>query len=194
MEMTADYLVLGLLVLGINVVPAFMPPTWMILTFYYLRYNLDLIPVVLVGASCATAGRIILTVLSRYYLRPIFPKGTKENLDSLGAFLSKKQQLTATIVLTYAFLPIPSNQVFITAGLARVNISIIAFSFFMGRMISYTVWVSLASRVSDNLESLLASHYTKINSFILEVLSLVLMVIVINIGWKRVLKRISKEH
>jgi hypothetical protein len=60
MSGSIEYLILGVLVFGVNIVPAFMPPTWIILAFFYLRYHLNLLPTVIIGAAAATLGRVVL--------------------------------------------------------------------------------------------------------------------------------------
>ena len=69
------YLILASIVLGMNVIPALMPPTWIILAFFVSKYQLQLLPVVLIGASCATLGRVILAGISRKYFRRFLSVG-----------------------------------------------------------------------------------------------------------------------
>ncbi len=48
MPVTFLYLILALLVFGMNIVPAFMPPTWLVLAFFYIHFELSLPIVVLI--------------------------------------------------------------------------------------------------------------------------------------------------
>lgn len=187
----AEYIILTVLVFGMNVIPAFMPATWTVLAFFYIKYNLLLIPTVAIGAIAATAGRIVLYSLSRQFIQPHLKGKTKENLFALGDFLNSNQKLAFTVVLAYAYLPIPSNEVFIAAGLAGVNIKIIAFSFFIGRLISYTFWVSLTNHVAQNLEGIFARSYTRLGATIAEILGIVVLIAITQIPWKKLLKKKS---
>lgn len=187
----SQYLILACLVLGINVIPAFMPPTVALLAYFYFKYDLNLIPVVIIGACMATFGRIILSYVSRNFFRNFLPQNSKSNMDYLGNYLEHRERITVPFVFFYAFLPIPSNQVFITAGLARLNIKLIAFSFFIGRLISYTLWIGIADRVSDSLENIFNPHYSKIISFAIELL---IIYLVSKIDWKKHLARRVKRH
>jgi membrane protein YqaA with SNARE-associated domain len=189
----AKYFLLALIVFGVNVVPAFMPATWSLLAFFYLRYHLLFAPTIIIGAACATLGRIVLYALSKDFLQPHIPKKSRENLLVLGNYLNKNQKLAVSFVLGYAFLPIPSNQVFIAAGLADVNITLIAFSFFIGRLISYSFWVSLSNRVAKNLETVIIRHYTKIGTPIAELISILLIILVILTPWKKILVWFQKR-
>lgn len=182
------YITLAVLVLGMNVVPAFMPPTWVILAFFHIHFHLALIVIVVIGALAATSGRVLLANLARLYLRKLFPKTNLENYDALGKFIENNQRLTIPLVLTYAFLPIPSNQVFVVAGLARLDLKIIAPSFLAGRLISYTFWVSVARIIYDRLEDIFASHISSGIGLVIELLGLAVIIAVGKINWKKVLK------
>lgn len=187
------YVFLASIVLGINVIPAFMPPTWTILAFFVTKYDLQILPVVLIGASFATLGRIILAELSGTFFRRFLPKNLKENYASIGAYLNKNNKITIPLVVAYAFLPIPSNNIFIAAGLAKMRLRLLAASFFAGRLISYTFWVSLTDRLSDNLPDLFSRHYAKTGSIIVEIIGLILIYLLGKIAWKKILKRVNKS-
>src|SRR3989338_2339559 len=107
-----SYVFLTSLVLGLNIIPAFMPPTWTVLAFFVTKYDLLQIPVVLIGASCATLGRVVLVGISRKYFRRILSADSQENYASIGEYLNSNKHITIPLVVAYAFLPIPSNDVF----------------------------------------------------------------------------------
>lgn len=186
------YPAIALLVLCMNVLPAFMPATWVVLAFFYITFHLQLIPLVIIGATFATAGRVLLYYFSKHFIRHYLSASSQENFDALGEYFKKHNHLTIPVVLGYAFLPIPSNNVFIAAGLAKLDIKIIAFSFFLGRLISYTFWISVASRINRNLSDIFANHLSNINGIIIEVLSLLTIVILSKINWKHFINK-SKE-
>jgi len=185
------YLSLAGTVLGINVIPFLMPPTWVILAFFVTKYHLLLLPVVVIGASFATLGRIILATIARKYFIRLLSKEAKDNYAGIGAYLNSHENVTIPLMLTYAFFPIPSNHVFIAAGLARVRIKLLASSFFIGRLISYSFWVSLTRRLSDNLGDIFSSHYSRIGSVVVEIAGLLLLYFIGRIAWKRILKKVK---
>lgn len=191
MELGA-YVVLASIVLGMNVVPAFMPPTWAVLAFFVAKYDLNLLLVVLLGASCATMGRVVLATISRRYFRKFFSSESQQNYASVGEYLNTHQHITIPLVLIYAFFPVPSNHVYIAAGLAKARIKIIAASFFVGRLISYTFWVKLTQKLSDNLVDIFSHHYSQAGSVVVELAGLALLYFIGKIAWKKFLKRIDK--
>jgi membrane protein DedA with SNARE-associated domain len=96
------------------------------------------------------------------------------------------------LMISYAFIPIPSNHVFIAAGLAKVKYKLLATSFFIGRLISYTFWVHLTSKLADNLTDLFSSHYAKAGSVVVEILGIGILYMLGNVGWKKILKKFDK--
>lgn len=186
------YVLLTGIVLGLNIIPAFMPPTWTVLAFFVTKYNLQLLPVVLIGATCATLGRVILAAISGRYFRKLLPQDSQANYASIGEYLNRRQHITIPLFLAYAFLPIPSNHVFIAAGLAKVRIKLLAVSFFVGRLISYTFWVSLTEKLSDNFLEIFGKHFSKTNAIMIQVLGLVVLYLIGKVAWNKIFKKISK--
>lgn len=187
-----SYVLLASIVLGLNVIPAFMPPTWTVLAFFVIKYNLNIIPVVILGAIFATLGRVMLTGLSQTFFRRLLPQKSKENYANVGTYLNQHQHVTIPIVLAYAFLPIPSNHIFIAAGLAKAKIKLLSASFFVGRLISYTFWVTLTHRISDNLPDLFSMHFAKAGSVIIEIVGLLFLYLLGSVAWKKILKKIDR--
>jgi membrane protein DedA with SNARE-associated domain len=183
-----SYIVVFCVVFAINLVPAFMPPTWMVLAFFYIQYKLSLIPIVVIGALSATAGRIVLAHVARTFFRRLLSENSKENLEGLRLFVDKKRHISIPLMISYAFLPIPSNQVYITAGLAKVDIRIMALSFFIGRLISYTFWVGATHIVTHRLDDIFSKHLSKTNAVIAELIGLALIYLVMRINWNKVLR------
>ncbi|MBI4038905.1 hypothetical protein HY384_03015 [Candidatus Daviesbacteria bacterium] len=185
------YALLASTVLGMNIIPVLMPPTWTVLAFFVYKYDLMLIPVVLIGASCATLGRIILAAISDKYFRRILSKDSQANYLSIGQYLNSHQSVTVPLIITYAFFPIPSNDVFIAAGFAKVNVKLLAMSFFVGRLISYTFWVSLTQKFGDGLVDIFSRHYSRGWPIAIEIAGLLILYFIGKIAWKKVLAKIS---
>lgn len=188
MDLPVSYLLLGLFIFIVNVMPAFMPPTWAILSYFTIKYDLALLPTILIGVICAVAGRVVLYFLAAHLLRRFLSKGTLANFDSLRNYLSSREKITLPFIFAYAFSPIPSNQLFIVAGLTHFNIKLLTFSFFVGRLLSYSFWVGLANTASNTLEEIFAEHFTRTTSIIIEVIGITFLILVSRINWKRFLK------
>ena len=92
-EIIAEYSYLGILFLlmVVNAAPILMPPTWIILSsFYVLDTSLDPFFLALVGATGATIGRFFLKWMSGFFRRFV-GKQQKSNLDVIGSFLNRKK-------------------------------------------------------------------------------------------------------
>lgn len=189
MGIPSDYIFLAVIIFGINVIPAFMPPTWTILVFFLLTFHLSFLPTVIIGACMATLGRVVLALLSRKYGSRLLPKKVVQNYHALGGFFKKHKRLTIPAVLMYAFFPIPSNQVYIIAGLSEISLRVIAFSFLVGRLISYSFWVGVSYHLSNNLESLFINHVTNYRSLVMEILSLLVIILIGLINWQKIVKK-----
>ena len=166
-----------------------MPPTWTILAFYYINFHPSLLPTVIVGAVAATLGRITLYYISKNNFRGFFSKKSLDNYDALGSFFKKKQKLSIPLFLTYAFFPISSNYVYIAAGLAKINIKVLAISFFVGRLISYSFWVAASHIVTTRIEDIFSKHVSNISVVIFEIVGLVVVILIGRINWKKILKK-----
>jgi membrane protein DedA with SNARE-associated domain len=186
------YLILILAVFCINVVPAFMPPTWMILTFFYITFDLKLVPVVLLGAVSATLGRICLALLARYYFTPVLSLSGKENYKALGAFLNKNRKVSIPLIISYAFIPIPSNQVYMAVGMSHADIKLFAATFLFGRIISYTFWVAAAHKFQDSIVAIFVRHFASRQTIFIEIAGLLALWLLSRIPWKRLLEKNSK--
>lgn len=180
------YLSLAVIVFFINCFPAFMPPTWSILAFFYLTYHLPVVPLILIGVLFATLGRVVLYYIAKYMGKYIFPARSKENLEFLGKYLNTKKHISIPFFLSCAFIPLPSNQLFITAGLARANILLLALSFAFGRVISYT-WTVLTSAFVISNTSFDIALTPQLN-FFLQIGALASVYLIGYIPWKKILQ------
>ena len=143
------FLIIFLVVLVLNVIPVFAPPTWTVMSFIAIRFNPNIIVLAVIGAIAATLGRIVLARLSTMIVRQRFlSRGAKENIDAVKTRLESNRKLTFAVFLFYAFSPLPSNHLFIAYGLTALKLKLIAIPFLIGRVVSYTFWAFTASRVA----------------------------------------------
>ncbi len=136
-------LILFLVVLGINLLPAFGPPTWSIIVFYGLNSDLPLALIVVVSAFAAAAGRLLLAYGFRFLGRWL-PQKQKRNLAAAGEALEARQSNMIFGLGLFALSPLPSAQLFAAAGLARVRLLHFTAAFFAGRLVSYSVYAASA--------------------------------------------------
>jgi membrane protein YqaA with SNARE-associated domain len=142
-----SYFGIFLLLIGINAAPILMPPTWIVLSsFFALDSSLDPLLLALVGATGATVGRLILKNLSGFFRRFV-GKEQKSNLDAIGNFLNRKKFGYVLTSFLFAATPLPSNMLFVAYGMMRAKSIGLYFGFWLGRLLSYYIMITISSVV-----------------------------------------------
>jgi membrane protein YqaA with SNARE-associated domain len=147
--------ILGLfaIVFVLNSLPAFAPPTWMVLSVIGLS-SPDQNPwfTALVAATAATAGRLVLAKLAFLLVRQRWLSArTKENIDLVKGRLERQRAMTFGAVLVYTCSPLPSNSLFIAYGLTSLPLAPVAVAAFIGRFVTYSVWMVIAIDVAHKV-------------------------------------------
>ena len=142
------------IVFVLNVLPAFAPPTWTTMSFIGLTVpSNNFILLSIIAATAATSGRIILAKLSRALVRRrLLSEETRRNVDTIRVGLERRPTLTFSAFLGYALSPLPSNYLFIAYGLTSLPIAFLSLPFFVGRLASYTFWITTASTIGEWLD------------------------------------------
>jgi hypothetical protein len=178
-------------VFGLNIIPAFAPPTWMVFSYIGFRYlTVNHVLLAVVGASAATLGRVALAKMARVVVRQRFmSESSRQNIDSIREYLQPRKKLTFGVFLFYAFTPLPSNYLFIAYGLTSMDLRLIAPPFFIGRSVSYSLWGFAASTVARRmeLESTDALSYLSVYFVASQVLLLSLIYVFTRIDWRMLL-------
>jgi membrane protein YqaA with SNARE-associated domain len=182
-------LVVVVLVFGINVVPAFGPPTWAVLVYVRLAYNLPIPLLVVFGALAAAAGRVLLAKLFRHIGSRLSPKRLG-GLTALGRALATSKRGLLGSLLFFLISPMPSNALFEAAGLARLPLPPLTGAFLLGRMGSYSVYLLAAASVGATLQSVLAQGWTSPPALAFGVASIAFVVALMFIDWISVIDRI----
>jgi uncharacterized membrane protein YdjX (TVP38/TMEM64 family) len=133
------YLLLFAIVLGVNLMPAFGPPTWTIIVLYGINTDLPLPAIVVTGALAAALGRYGLALGFRL-LRHRFRDETRANLEAARDALEKSRRRGLLALGLFALSPVPSAQLFEAAGLTGVRLLPFTLAFFAGRLVSYSIY------------------------------------------------------
>jgi len=136
-----SYFGIFLVLIGVNASPILMPPSWIILTsFYLLDPTLNIVILAMVGSTGATFGRFILKRLSVLFRRFVAEE-QKTNLDVIGNYLNQKKYGYLITSFLFGATPLPSNMLFIAYGLMRAKSLGIYVGFWFGRTISYIIMI-----------------------------------------------------
>ena len=131
------------LIFRLNLIPAFAPPTWMLLALVGFEYHhASALLLAGTGAVAATLGRLTLAKLSHQLTRrKLLSDDDRANIGVIKERLEKRKTLTVGLFLVYAFSPLPSNALFIAYGLTGLPLSRVALPFFIGRLASYGFFI-----------------------------------------------------
>lgn len=188
-----EYFAAWIVIYIVNSLPAFMPPTWMVLVFFATSLRLNPISTVILGATAAVCGRITLYYLAKYF-RNFLPKKLENNYQGLGEILSEHKTLSVPLFLTFAFYPLPSNQLFIVAGLSEINLKLLAWCFLGGRILSYGFWVGSARALNKGLEQIFTEGF-RFESIIFALVTIGFLVLLPGlIPWKKIHKRLLHHY
>ena len=146
----ASLALLFLVVVALNVVPAFAPPTWMVLSFVGLKHpEANPWQVALVAALGATCGRVVLAHFARRIVRSRWvPVAMRDNLDTVAEMIQRRKSASVLVFLLFAFSPLPSNVLFLAYGMTRAPLYLLVIPFLVGRFVSYAGAFESGSLVS----------------------------------------------
>lgn len=182
------YALAALVVLGINLLPGFAPPTWTVLAVCAVTFGLQPVLLVPIGAVMATTGRLLMARVAGQFAARL-PARRQRSLDAVRARLAEHRHSAMAIVALFLLSPLPSNQLFLAAGLMRLPLLRLGLAFLAGRLVSYSFYVHGATLVSRSfgdvfLEKLRSPLAIAGQFAVLASLSLLVM-----LDWERILRR-----
>jgi hypothetical protein len=187
------YLILFAIVFGVNLLPAFGPPTWTIVVVYGLGTHLPLPAVVPIAAAAAASARLVLALAFRL-LRHRIPGKMKRNLEAAGRALERKRRNSAIGMGLFALSPLPSAQLFEAAGLAGMRLLPLTAAFLAGRLVSYSVYGLTAKGIAEKSGPEAIRHaLTSPAGIALQLAMIALLVAAAQVDWARHLGRATRE-
>jgi uncharacterized membrane protein YdjX (TVP38/TMEM64 family) len=184
--MAAELLLLAGVVFGVNLLPAFGPPTWALLVFFRVNEDVPAVPLVLVGALAAASGRFVLASGSRR-MRGRLPRRYEANLDAARELFAGGRGRALAALGLFALSPVPSAQLFVAAGLMDVPLVPLTLAFFAGRLVSYSLYVAAASAVAGSLGGVLGDAIGSPLGIAVQVALLAGLVALVRVDWARLL-------
>jgi uncharacterized membrane protein YdjX (TVP38/TMEM64 family) len=176
-----SYFGIFLVLIGVNASPILMPPSWIILTsFYLLDPTLNIVILAMVGATGATIGRFFLKRISGLF-RKFVGEEQKSNLDMIGDYLNKKKYGYLIASFLFGATPLPSNVLFITYGLMRAKSVSIYIGFWIGRTLSYIIMIYFGNAVLTPLLDVFEDRLTGI--LLIDGIGIGLIVLFASINW-----------
>jgi len=176
-----SYFGIFLILIGVNASPILMPPSWIVLTsFYLLDPTLNIVLLAVVGATGATIGRFFLKRISGLF-RKFVGEEQKSNLDMIGSYLNKKKHGYLIASFLFGATPLPSNILFITYGLMRAKSVGIYVGFWFGRSISYIIMIYFGNTVLTPFLEMFEDRLTGI--LLIDGVGIVLIILFACVNW-----------
>ncbi len=175
------YFGIFLVLIGVNASPILMPPSWIVLTsFYLLDPNLNILLLSIVGATGSTIGRYVLKKISGYF-RKFVGEEQKSNLDIIGDYLNRKKFGYVIASFLFGATPLPSNMLFITFGLMKAKSVGIYIGFWIGRVLSYIIMIYFGNAVLKPFLEIFEDRLLGI--LLVDVLGIVAIIFFASINW-----------
>jgi len=183
-------IILGIIVL-INVVPAFMPPTWVFLAYVYVMQGGNIFVLAILGAIASTLGRIMLAKWVGPLIARFMNKPMKSNIEFARDEFEKRPGMEFIVTFLYSLSPLPSNTIFIIAGAAKLRFVPIVAGFFFGRVVSYATLMFAANFTAQAVKASLDVQNPYV--WLVDVLGILFTLAILLIDWKSVLKGFNRE-
>jgi membrane protein YqaA with SNARE-associated domain len=178
------YLLIALTVFGVNLLPAFGPPTWAILVFARLRWHLDAFALVALGVIGATTGRYLLARGARHFKKRM-PTRLGDNLEYARRALERRRARTLALFGIFVLSPLPSAQLFLAAGFLKTPLLPLTLAFSLGRVVSYSLYVSAATVADQRFGAVVHNAFGSLWSIIGQALLLAIVCALPFINWRR---------
>ncbi len=178
-----DYLIFVAIVLGINLLPAFGPPTWSVIVLYALNSHHSLFVLIPLAALAAASGRLLLAYAFRH-LGNRLSQQRRESLDAVGAAVEQRRHGTIVGLAFFALSPLPSAQLFEAAGLMKIRLLPFTIAFFVGRIGSYSIYGATArglkqTSLADSFRDALTSPL----GIAIQLAAIALLVVLARVDW-----------
>ena len=182
--MILRYLEVTGIVFGLNLLPAFGPPTWAVLVLFKLNWHLNPWTLVGVGVLSAGAGRYLLAAATKA-ARKWLPKKRVNSLKAFGTYLRKHRASSAAGIAVFAVSPLPSAQLFEAAALAELPLVPVTGAFMAGRVVTYSLYLGGATAAEKSFGDTFRKALTSPFAIGIEVLMLVLVVLLARVDWAK---------
>ena len=163
-----------------NLSPILMPPNWLILSsFYALDDSMNLIVLVVVGATASTAGRFVLKQLVSKFKK--HSNNNISNLDVIGNYLNKKKYGYVISSFVFAITPLPDNILFVAYGLIKAKSIGMYVGFWFGKLLAFYVMLTISPVILVPFTRIFEDRLVGI--LLADVMGIVAIIIFATINW-----------
>ena len=174
----------------VNIIPAFAPPTWILLSIFEINNpNLNSFVLALFGVIGSVSGRFVMYLYSTAVGKYV-PQKQADNLNYFKKFMMERRLGVFLGTFVYSLSPLPSNFLFIAFGISRAKVLPVLVGFALGRLVSYSILVYLSLKASIYFDFLGMANVRHAA----DLLGIIGAVSIIFIDWKKVDERTLKKR
>ncbi|MCS7109601.1 MAG: VTT domain-containing protein [Candidatus Micrarchaeota archaeon] len=175
----------------LNVNPLFTIPTWIVVAFFAANSPFNsIVPMILIGISASAIGRYFLSQYSRKIGEKALSKRQKRNIEYLKEFFVEvdNPRIAFVISFLYALSPLPTNALFLLAGVANLKLYAILGGFFLGELLSNIVYLTVLETAIERVT------FSVFEYFLIGVFGIIIAAAVFLIDWRKVIKTLVKRE
>ena len=136
-----EYIWAFIIIFAENLLPAFGPPTWLVLVYLTLGFGLEPIPLIAIAVIAASIAHFLMAHAFRKF-RFKLPHWYRQNLEHLGDKIVGRSSTSWGLFILFLWSPLSSSQLFVAAGLIpQIRITPLVVAFACGRIVTYTSYV-----------------------------------------------------
>ncbi|MGZ3864650.1 MAG: hypothetical protein ACXVPN_06285 [Bacteroidia bacterium] len=171
-----------------DVVPFPFLPAFTIMIFLQLTFDLNLWACIIIGVAGSITGRFILSLyipaISDKYFRP----AKNQDIQFLGKKMKEHGWKSQFAIVVYSLLPLPTTPLFVAAGMARVKPLNIIPAFFIGKLTSDSIAMSMGKFASENLDKIKSDVWSW-QSIAGLTASLLLLLALLFVDWRTLIQK-----
>jgi len=175
----------------LNANPVFTIPTWIVIAFFAGRTDpLLLIPLIVISISASALGRLVLANYSKNIGDKVLPKRQRRNIEYLKEFFMEMDdpKIMFIIAFLYALSPLPTNALFVVAGVAHLRILTLLGGFFFGELLSNVVYITILESTLENVT------FSTFEYLIMGLVGIAIAIAIFLIDWKKVIKSLVQRE
>lgn len=177
----------------VNLMPAFGPPTSLVLVLFRLNWHLAPVALVIIGAFTSGAGRYLLAAATNHIRDHLGPR-RKAGLQAANDYLTGHRGRSLAGLAVFLLSPLPSAQLFEAAGLMGVHLLPVTAAHVLGRLVSYSLYMGAANVAERNLGATFSAALTSPYGIAIQIALLTAIVLLARIDWTKYLPRPTERN
>jgi hypothetical protein len=160
----------------------------MLLAFFRIKFGLPLLALSIGGSIVSAGGRWALARASSGFSRR-FMKNQESDMRELGEFLNDHRRHVGLATFLYTLSPLPSNNLFIAAGMVEIQLLWVFMGFLSGRLIANTALIWTTDKAFRHFDELFGEVFGSWEAILLQSLSVTSIILLTRVPWARWLRR-----